>query len=61
MARIKCPSWGCGSTDVQLIGGKTKTTLNLNPLKPFTLVNHKPTGKQKFMCNKCGKVFEHKI
>lgn len=58
---IKCPRFGCGSTNVQLLGGKTKTTLNLNPLHPFTLVNHKAKGKQKFVCNDCGRVFEMKI
>lgn len=61
MAKIKCPNIACRSTDVQLIGGKTKTTLNLNPLHPFTLTNQKPTGKQTFMCRKCGKVFTHKV
>lgn len=44
---------------------KTKTSLNLNPLKPFTLFNHKekvvrqPVTMQvsKFVCDDCGKIF----
>lgn len=59
MSRIKCPK--CRSADVEHIGGKTKTTLNLNPFKPFTLTNHVPTGKQDFHCRKCGNVFKAKI
>lgn len=51
----------CGSKDVSLIGGRTRTSINLNPLHPFTLVNSKAVGKQKFRCNKCGKVFTAKI
>ena len=61
MARLKCPAFGCGSTNVQMIGGKTKTSLNLNPLHPFTLVSTKAKGKQKFQCLVCGKVWEQKI
>lgn len=62
MARkIKCPGLLCGSTDVSLVGEKMRTSINLNPLHPFTLVNHKAAKKQKFHCNKCGKVFEAKI
>ena len=38
-----------------------KTTINLNPLHPFTLVNTKPKGKQTFRCKKCGRVFETKL
>lgn len=59
MARIKCPK--CRGADVDHVGGKTKTTINLNPLKPFTLVNHKPTGKQEFHCKKCGYLFKAKL
>lgn len=68
----KCPV--CGGTnysvfveEVVLREGKTKSTtsLNLNPLKPFTIFNHKekvvrkPITKQvsKFTCNDCGKIF----
>lgn len=61
MAKIKCPRMLCGSKDVSLIGGRTRTSINLNPLRPFTLVNSKAVGKQKFRCNKCGKVFTAKI
>lgn len=59
--KIKCPALFCGSHDVSLIGGKTKTSLNLNPLHPLTLTKTKAKGKQKFVCNKCGKVFEVKL
>lgn len=61
MSKIKCPNMFCRSTDVTLIGGNTKTSLNLNPLHPFTLTKTKAKGKQTFHCNKCGKVFEAKI
>lgn len=61
MAKLKCPALGCGSSNIQIIGGKTKTSLNLNPLKPFTFFDHKPSGKQKFMCRDCGKVWEKRI
>ena len=61
MSKIKCPGLFCGSTDVSLIGAQTKTSLNLNPLHPHTLTKTKAKGKQKFRCNKCGKVFEAKI
>lgn len=59
--KIKCPGFMCGSTDVTMIAEKTRTSINLNPLHPFTLVNTKPTGKQKFHCNKYGRVFTAKI
>ncbi|MEG0619191.1 MAG: hypothetical protein RR557_07830 [Bacilli bacterium] len=45
MARLKYPS--CKSTNVQLLDNHTNveskksTFLNLNPLKPFTVFNHK--------------------
>ena len=45
--KIKCPGFLCGSTDVEYLSGNQKTTINLNPLHPFTLVNTKPKGKQK--------------
>ena len=51
--KIKCPRFGCGSTDVEYLSGNQKTTINLNPLHPFTLVNTKPKGKQTFRCKKC--------
>ena len=45
---------------------RSKTTLNLNPLKPFTVFNHKEkivrqqVTKQvgKFVCDDCGKIFQ---
>lgn len=60
MARsLKCPK--CKSTNVEIASQKMKTTLNLNPLKPFTLVNHKQTGKVKAHCLDCGRIFDAKI
>lgn len=61
MSKIKCPGLLCGSKDVSMIGGRTRTSLNFNPLHPFTLVNTKASGKQTFRCNKCGKIFKAKI
>lgn len=64
----RCNSWECSPYKEQkIIPGKTKTTYtaNLNPLKPFTLVNKKEKvvrkeqtyTENKFICNKCGKIF----
>lgn len=71
MQAVYCPR--CGSEDCshyqeqKIIPGKTKIryTVNLNPLRPFTLVNKKEKTikkedvitKNKFACNKCGKIF----
>lgn len=73
-ARIKtCPF--CTSSKIRAfmdetvrIPEKTKkyTTLNLNPLKPFTVFNHKEkvvrkeiTSKEtKFICDNCGSIFK---
>ena len=33
---------------------KTKTTINLNPLQPFTLFNHKTVKKEKTSAAKVG-------
>lgn len=68
----KCPR--CGSLDYHTyvqetyIPSKTKTryTMNLNPLKPFTLFNKKekviskPTVKSEsmFQCNSCGHIYK---
>lgn len=59
--KIRCPGLFCRSTDVTLMAEKTRTGLNLNPLHPLTFAKTKPTGKQKFHCNKCGRVFKAKI
>lgn len=59
MSKLKCPK--CKSADVDHIGGKTGTSLNLNPLHPFTILNHKPKGPQEFHCRNCGKVFKAKL
>ena len=59
MSRLLCPS--CKGANVQVVGGKTKTTLNLNPFHPFTLVNHTAKGKTSFQCTDCGKLFTKNI
>lgn len=68
-----CPS--CGGTNYHAFVEerviregkvKTRTSLNLNPLKPFTVFNHKekvvrkPITMQvsKFVCDDCGKIFQ---
>lgn len=56
---LKCPK--CKSVNIEILNEKTRTTLNLNPLHPFTLVNHKPTGKVTAHCKDCGAVFNTKI
>lgn len=68
---VYCPR--CGSQDCshyqqeKIIPGKTKTryTMNLNPLRPFTLVNKKEkvvtkdkyVTEDKIICNSCGYIF----
>lgn len=58
MSKLKCPK--CRGTRIQLINNdlnmttKTKTTLNLNPLKPFTVFNHKTEKKEKTSAAKVG-------
>jgi transposase-like protein len=59
VSKIKCPK--CRSADIDHVGGKTRTSLNLNPLRPLTFVNHKPAGKQEFHCKNCGCLFKAKI
>lgn len=55
------------STEVIVPGKtKTKTSLNLNPLKPFTVLNHKEKVVRKefsrevvrYMCDECGNIWE---
>lgn len=64
----RCGSENCSHYQEQkIIPGKTKTryTANLNPLKPFTLVNKKEkvvrkdeiVTESKFLCNSCGMIF----
>ena len=64
----RCGSDNCSHYQEQkVIPGKTKTryTANLNPFRPFTLVNKKEkvvrkeqiVTESKFMCNSCGKIF----
>lgn len=69
----KCPK--CGGTNYHafveeqvIVPEKTKSTIsiNLNPLKPFTLLNHKQKVTQKaitkkiskFICDDCGHIFQ---
>lgn len=58
MATLKCPK--CKGTHIQLwntdmnMKTKTKTTLNLNPLKPFTIFNHEKVKKEKKSMAKIG-------
>lgn len=65
----RCGSENCSYYQEQkIIPGKTKTryTANLNPLKPFTLVNKKEkvvkkdktVTESKIICNDCGYIFE---
>ena len=71
-AKRHCPS--CGGTNYHAFVEerviregkvKTRTSLNLNPLKPFTVFNHKEkvvrkpiiTQVGKFVCDDCGKIF----
>lgn len=65
----RCGSANCSHHQEQrIIPGKTKTryTANLNPLKPFALVNKKEkvirkeqtVTESKFICNSCGKIFD---
>lgn len=64
----RCKSSNCSYfTNEKFIPGKTKTkyTMNLNPLKPFTLINKKEKvirkertiTENKIMCNDCGNIF----
>ena len=71
--KIRCPR--CGGmnyyafVEEQIIRDakvKSTTSLNLNPLKPFTVFNHKqkvvkqPVKQHvsKFVCNDCGAIFK---
>lgn len=59
MARLRCKK--CRSSNITLLSNdrniksrKTKTSLNLNPFKPFTLFNHKTKEKKKKSAAKLG-------
>lgn len=68
---VYCPICGSANCSIyreqRVIPGKSKTsyTMNLNPLKPFTLFNKKEkvikqdrvVTENKFMCNSCGHIF----
>ena len=75
MAKIKCPAWGCGSTNVVpvsekkhfkkgkgLIGGAVGTAIG-GPLVGAVGLATGFNGKKKvkFICQDCGKVFEVKV
>jgi hypothetical protein len=64
----RCSSWDCSHTQITTTvpqKSKTRYTVNLNPLRPFTLVNKKEKIKQqggtysqhRFICNRCGLIF----
>ena len=64
----RCGSWECSHTQIPInVPGRFKTryTANLNPFRPFTLVNKKEKVVQqggtyyqhRFVCNKCGLIF----
>lgn len=56
MARLKCPS--CKGTHITLLANDvntktvSKTSLNLNPLHPLTIVNTKQVKKEKISTGK---------
>lgn len=58
MAKLKCPK--CKGTHIQLWNNdvnmkeKTKTSLNLNLLHPFTVFNHETVKKEKRSAAKIG-------
>ena len=65
----RCQSENCSwHMEQKIIPGKSKTryTANLNPLKPFTLVNKKEKvvrkdyeyTEKKIICNSCGYIFQ---
>lgn len=75
MSKIKCPAWGCGSTNVVpvsakknfkkgkgLVGGAIGGAL-FGPVGAAVGVASGANGKKKvkFVCQDCGKVFELKV
>lgn len=58
MAKLKCPK--CKGTHIQLWNNdvnmveKTETTINLNPLHPFKVFDHKTVKKEKRSAAKIG-------
>lgn len=68
---VYCPRCGSENCSIyheqKIIPGKSKTsyTMNLNPFKPFTIMNKKEkvikrdrvVTESKFVCNDCGKIF----
>lgn len=75
MAKVKCPVWGCGGIGLPVdtkkkfsaskaLVGNTVGGLIFGPVGAVagaaTGINGK-NGKTKFVCQKCGKVFEKKV
>jgi ribosomal protein L37E len=68
---VYCPRCGSENCSIyheqRVIPGKSKTsyTMNLNPFKPFTIMNKKEkvlrrdrvVTESKFVCNDCGRIF----
>lgn len=59
----RCHSENCSHYQEQkLVNGKTRYSVNLNPLRPFTHTNKKENTKlvteTKFLCNNCGNIFD---
>ena len=58
MATLKCPK--CKGSHIQLLDdsvnmkSKTKTSINVNPLHPLTVFNHKEVKKEKTSAAKIG-------
>lgn len=75
MAKIKCPKWSCGSTNVVPIGSKknfkmgkaiVNNTIGFAIAGPVGGLVGAATGfngskKVKFICQDCGNVFEQKV
>ena len=75
MAKVKCPAWGCGSTNVIPVDTKKKFSFTkalvgntvgrlFGPAGALvgTAAGIKgKNGKTKFICQDCGKVFEVKL
>ena len=68
MSLLQKLSWECSHIQIPInIPGRVKTryTANLNPFRPFKLVNKKEKVVQqggtyyqhRFVCNKCGLIF----
>lgn len=75
MAKIRCPKWSCGSTNVVPVGAKknfkigkaiVNNTIGFAVAGPVGGLVGAATGfngkkKVKFICQDCGNVFEQKV